>query len=338
MNKYIKEYLLQHQKVQVNNLGLFEIAYKSAEIHPVLHTVSVPGKYVVFSENSIANATEFLHFIALKEHITLDKADERIAEWVKNVKDTINQKKEYPLDTLGKFFINAMGKIEFTPCLDEDISPESFGLEEFTMSVKSLPKSNQQETVDSSQEFVAIYPETEDNVVKKPKRRRDILLVFLFLALGIVLAAGIICYLYPEEVKTYTQKLPLFNKEQTQRADENQPASTSNNAEETSQIEQTQQIDLQKDTIQKEVSKPEQAAKMEATVQTGDCYVVIGSFRSEKNAENFIQKYQKEYPTIVNLGKGQTSGLYMIGIGPYIRAEAESQVKGGKSGWWILKK
>ena len=322
MEEYIKEYLLQHPKVQVNNFGFFEIIYKSAEIHPILHTVTVPGKYVIFSENLVANAKELTNFIASKKHITLEKADEYIAQWVKNVKDTINQKKEYPLATLGKFSINAMEKIEFISSLDTDISPESFGMEEFTIPVKSAAKTSQQKSVESPSEV-------ENNIPKKPKRRRDKLLILLFLILGIVLAAGIISYLYPEEVKTYTKKIPyLFKKEQTQNIDENQPIPALEDVQEDDiQAETTQQNDLQENTI-----------KNETPISTGNYYVIIGSFRSEENAQNFVNQQQKEYPNVVNLGKGQTSDLYIIGIGPYTKSEAEIQKQNGKSGWWVLKK
>jgi len=339
MDEYIKEYLLQHQKVQVNNFGLFEIAYKSAEIHPILHTATVPGNYVVFSENLVTDAKELSDFVASKEQITVGKADERIAEWIENVKDTINQKKEYPLTTMGKFIVNAMGKIEFISLLDTDISPESFGLEDFTMSVKSAPKVNQQKSVPSSQETADSSPKTENNTVQKPKRRRDILLIFLFLTLFIVLAAGVICYLYPEEIKTYLQKLPLFNKEQTQITEAAKPAPVLEDIEENdTPIEPSQQIDLQENTI-KEDPKPEPITKTETTtVQTGNYYVIIGSFRSESNAQNFVNQQQKEYSNVVNLGKGQSSGLYMIGIGPYTKSDAETQIQNGKSGWWVLKK
>jgi nucleoid DNA-binding protein len=325
MEKYIKEYLLLHQKLQVNNFGFFEISYKSAEIHPILHTATVPGKYVVFSENLVTNTKELTNFIALKEQVSIEKADEQIAEWVKNVKEIISQKKEYPLTTLGKFITNAMGKIEFIPSLDTDISPESFGMEEFTIPVKSSPKINQQEPVD--------YQEMENNIPKKPKCKPNNLLIFLFLTLGIVLAAGIICYLYPEEVNAYTKKIPyLFKKEQKQIIEENQSIPALEDEEdENIQIEFIQQIDLQENTIKE---KPKQAMP----VLIENYYVVIGSFRSEENAQNFVNQQQKEFSNVVNLGKGKTSDLYMIGIGPYTKTDAETQIRNGKPGWWMLKK
>jgi len=337
MDKYIKEYLLQHQKLWVNNFGFFEVVYKSAEIHPVLHTVTVPGNYVVFSENMVTDTKEFSDFVASKECITVENANERIAEWVKNVKDTISLKKEYSLSTIGKFIANAMEKIEFISSLDMDISPESFGMEEFTIPIKSTPKINLQESVSTSQKIVDSLPKIKNNNLQKSKYKSNILLIFLLSILCIVLAAGIICYLYPEEVKTYTKKLPILKKEQKQITEENQPAKTLENMEENYPIEQTQQINLQENII-KEEPKPELVTQVQTIVSTENYYVIIGSFRSESNAQNFVNQKQKEYSNVVNLGKGQSSGLYVIGIGPYTKIDAETQLRNGESGWWILKK
>ena len=336
MDKYIKEYLLTHEKVQINGFGRFEIVYKSAEIHPVLHTVTVPGKYVVFSENTAADATELTNFIASKEQLSVEETNNRISEWVETVKDTINQKKEYLL-AFGKFLINAMGKIEFIPSLDADISPESFGLEAFTMPVKSAPKSNQaqEEIVDASSEEKNTIPQTQ----KKPKRRRDILLVFLLLVLAIVLAAGIICYLYPQDVKKHTQELfSLFKKEQKQPAEDTKTTIFEDNTEENIQIQPTERDDLQENTAIEPEPEPEPIIKEETPIPTENYYVVIGSFRSETNAQNFIAQKQKDYPNIVNLGKGQNTGLHTIGIGPYTKEDAEKQIRNGLKGWWLVRK
>jgi len=361
MDKYIKEYLLQYGKVQVNDFGLFETAYKSAQIHPVLHTVTVPGKYVVFSENMVADAKELSNFIAQKEQITIENANNRIAEWVKNVKDTINLKKEYLLP-FGKFLINAMGKIEFISSLDADISPESFGLEEFTASVKSTPKVQkpveikpiepikkpvmpQQEPFVSSPSPAEDLQKAEDDVQKKPKRKRNGLLMFLFSMLFIVLGLGVFCFLYPETVKTYTDKLQSFTfkdkqKQTTKEVEEKVPIVEDMVTEEVDfQAETTHPEQPQEDIIKEEKPKSEPITKEAAIVQTVGYYVIIGSFGQEKNAQNFLNQKQNEYPNIVNLGKGQSSGLYLIGLGPYTtKEEAESKRKEIHNSWIFVKK
>ena len=354
MDKYIKKYLLAHQKVQVNGLGLFEIVYKSAQIQPVLHTVSIPGNYVVFSENTVTDTTELSHFVASQEHITVEEATNRILQFVENVKDTINQKKEYPL-SFGTFLINAMGKMEFISSLDTDISPESFGLEDFTVAVKSAVKTNQQKKVETLQESdKSAKSETVKTLVEleeleelekteekpKPKRKRIGLLTFLFSVLFILLGLGIFCFLYPETVKDYTNKLQsfLFKSEEEQPEKKIEDVSTVNEVEDDEVL--TQQTEFQEDTIKEEPKsepKSEPTTPKETLISTGNYYVIIGSFRSENNAQNFLNQKQNEFPNIVNLGKG-SSDLYMIGIGPYSQEDAKNKQKEMPTTWVFVKK
>ena len=369
MDKYIKEYLLQHKKVQVNGLGVFETVYKSAVIHPVLHTVTIPGKYVEFTENSIANTAELTHFIASKEQISDEETTNRIAEWVKNVKDTINLKKEYVLP-FGKFLINAMGKMEFIPSLDADISPESFGLEEFTVSVKSTPKPavpqkpiatfSQKPITTPPQEPVAVAPKPTDfsqkteNITQKepekqdkpqkPKRKRSGLLIFLFSILFIVLGLGVYCFLYPETVKTCTEKLESFIFKDKQKQNPTETPKETPSLDDTEiegvdfQEDTTRPEQPQEDIIKIEEPKPEPIQEEKTVISTGNYYVIIGSFRREANARDFCAKQQSEHPNIINLGKGQNTDLYLIGFGAYTKEDANAQLRNGKSGWWVLKK
>jgi nucleoid DNA-binding protein/cell division septation protein DedD len=391
MDKHIKEYLLQHEKIQVNNLGVFKIVYKSAEIHPILHTFTIPGRYVVFSENSIADTNKLAIFITSKENISIDIANQRILEWVNMIKQTIASKKEYSLSSLGKFFINAMGKIEFTPLLDIDISPESFGLEEFTIPFSSETKIRKKENGNTDQKEIekptltekienkqqdAVHvneetqettgtvnenielPDNEDNeeneedLLEEPidgfddkhrlrrKPGHTLLLVILFLLLCTSIGIGITYFLYPETVETYAEQLHLITC--PQKEDTKQVV--------VSESEQKKETETVKTKSTKEEFLPSGGQAEENTttatssveekqniIPAGNYYIVLGSFQSIENAQTFLKNLQEEYSNAVDLGKGQTSGLYLIAIGPYTKIEAENQIRNGVKGW-ILKK
>ena len=366
MNKYIKEYLLGHNKLQVNNFGIFELIYKSAEIHPILHTVTAPGRYVVFRENTVNDTTELSDFVASKENITIEQANEFINQWVKEIKDTIALKKDYQLGSLGKFFSNAMGRMEFVPSLDTDISTESFGLEEFTIPVKSpvrikeekrvevpiilKPDNSPEKKEEKTEEIKEEKPKQEikvqeDNSLenietdkeKKPKRGRIAFLIILFLLLFMALGIGIAYFIYPETVKPYMEKLHLLKSEQKNDTKEfPQDNDEDNFISENENNTPEQSTDLQENKTEDTVLP---AKKEENIVKTGNFYIIIGSFQQETNAENFLIAKQKEYNNVLNLGKGQNSELYMVGLGPYnTKEEAENQIRNGKAGWWIYKK
>ncbi len=389
MDEYIKEYLLQHEKVQVDNFGIFEIVYKPAQIHPILHTFTVPGRYVVFSENSIACTNEFSNFVALKESITTNQADDRVQEWVKTIKDTISSKKEYQLSSLGKFFLNAMGRIEFVPSLDSDISPESYGLEDFAASLPSKKEVNPEKNIDLPKNVVEenSIPEKEtvqkqdishneemseqsntnerqstdepqeeeepaiNKNTKKRKPGRIALLIVLFLLLFGALGIGITYFMCPEVVMTYTERLQLFKDGLTKKPKEDQQISKQNNIAGDSLENEGYDYISVPDQVSKDIikaqelksepissKKEEVVTKKAETTQMEGYYVIIGSFQESANAQAFLDKSRKEYPNVVDLGKGRNSTLFMIGIGPYkTKAEAEEQIQRGLKGW-VLKK
>ena len=232
MEKYIKEYLLKYSRLQVSDFGILEIVYKASYIHPILHTFSVPGKYVVFSENK-QHDDDFAFFVARKERFTVEEAQKFIENWVQEIRKTINgEKKQYPLSTLGSFFINAMGRIEFAAVLDTDISPQSYGLEEFKV---KIPTSSLEKPIEQSKEVKPVIlppkekpiPPVIEPIVEKeapaiveneieeeiqeeerpPKKKKRIgWWIFLLLLLACGIFMGVIYVAFPTTFCVYKDK------------------------------------------------------------------------------------------------------------------------------------
>ena len=64
----------------------------------------------------------------------------------------------------------------------------------------------------------------------------------------------------------------------------------------------------------------------------------MGSFQDEENANNYLKEKRSEYTNVVNLGKGRTSNLILIGIGPYSKEEAQQMITNQKIKGWLLQK
>ena len=227
MDKIIKEYLLQNKKLTITNFGVFEVVYKPSEIHPILHTFTAPGKYVIFKENVTVSSDELLDFIILREDLTKEDAAIRIDQWIEQIKATTASKEEFILSSLGSFTLNAMGKIEFASLLDADISPESFGLENFTAEVPTAKKETKQEILVEKEIFQQGTPVTEpeeketDNSTKdepvmdenkpaKKKKRRPVLVTFIVLLALIfsgALAIGVTYYFYPQTLQNHCEQI-----------------------------------------------------------------------------------------------------------------------------------
>ena len=71
------------------------------------------------------------------------------------------------------------------------------------------------------------------------------------------------------------------------------------------------------------------------------CYVIIGGFSKNSNADNLVLKLQSQYPEMKNLGLNEKGTLYMVGAGPYTEQEAENQkeiLSATYNDCWILTK
>lgn len=84
------------------------------------------------------------------------------------------------------------------------------------------------------------------------------------------------------------------------------------------------------------VQKP--ATTTAAKPVTGAYYIILGSFQSEANAEAYLKDMNSKYGNAHNLGTGKSSGLYMIGIGPYTQEEASQKMANEGIKGWMLKK
>jgi nucleoid DNA-binding protein/cell division septation protein DedD len=373
MEEYIRKYLLEHEKSIINGFGVFEIVYKSAEIHPVLHTFTAPGKYVVFSENPLADSNDLAKWISVNTNTTQEQAADDITKWVKKVKDTLSYKKEYTLSALGKFVTNAMGKIEFISLQDETISPETFGLENFTV---TLPTSKQTASTvqneDKKEDEKTISPVAEKSIAenkqeespdeeddddiseelidgfspvntRKYKPKRILALFVLFLLLCCVLGIGITYILYPEAMESYVEHVHLLSFMQKKDGQKQQQLDTVATKHAISQENRSSEDSpILEGAVTETISASEQPStvaidKSQNETQQTNYYIVLGSFQSKDNAQAYLQKKRTEYKNAVDLGQGQYSNLYMIGIGPLTKSEAELQLQQGINGWLFKK-
>ncbi len=338
MNKIIKAYLLQHSKLVINGLGIFEIMYKSADIHPILHTFTAPGKYTVFTHDEKVNSDEFISYLSEKQNITKSEAVNKIKEWELDLKNSMKTEKTYSLGTLGTFSLDAIGNLIFIPSLDTDISPESYGLDDFTFPPSTVNKKEDTEVVNT--EEVKHTPSTNKRRGKGAVVWYAFLIVFLVAIVGI----GIYAALYTQEfivikdkaVSEICQRFTSNDKETLAI----EPVKDTIPADEAIVEENIEKVPSQTNSVEENQNFPieEVTVTTNTVAASGNTYIVLGSFKSEENAKTFLQQKQNEYPNALQLGQGNKSGLWMVGIGPYEKEEAQRFLKENKINGWILRK
>ncbi|MDD4210047.1 MAG: SPOR domain-containing protein [Bacteroidales bacterium] len=339
MDSIIKEYLLKYKKVLINGLGYFEVIYKSAEIHPILHSFDPPGNYVSFSMNEKEFSDEFTKYLADKNKIEFSQAEKSIKEWVNQLKEVMKNHKTYTLGSLGSFSFDAVGKMVFVPSLDADISPESYGLESFIFPPSGITQKEESNEIATPKKY---------RVNQKKSRVQVFLSVILILVLLGVIITGIYAVVYPKQFidkkeEVFMQISQWFTSDiiydSVVVTDESEFVI---HPKEESYFEKTTTYIC--DTIYtshiSEIDVDTQAeVEIESSVSlSGNEYIVLGSFQNQENAMAFLEKIKNQYPDAIELGKGKTSGLWMIGIGPYDHSYAQQLLKEKNINGWILKK
>jgi hypothetical protein len=147
MEAYISDLLYRHDCVIVPELGGFITNYRSAQIHPVSHTLRPPSKSISFNVQLQTNDGLLANYISACESISFATAQTKIEHFVKSIQNDLEHKKEAKLAKVGVLSRDINGKISFEPDNTLNYLLDSFGLDTVqspaiirTSKVVNLPK------------------------------------------------------------------------------------------------------------------------------------------------------------------------------------------------------
>ncbi len=125
--KYISDLLYRYDCVIVPNFGGFVTNEVSANVNQHTHTFYPPSKQLTFNHNLKSNDGLLASYISSSENISYSKALDYIQLEVKTW-NSILEKEELELDSIGSFSLNAEGNYVFEPTLKVNYLTSSFGL------------------------------------------------------------------------------------------------------------------------------------------------------------------------------------------------------------------
>ena len=125
---YISELVGNHDCVIIPGLGAFIAQPTSADIHPITHKFTAPGRTLGFNAQIKVNDGLLASEISINEGINFQEANTLIDEFVKNISTSLSLYKHYNFSGIGRFFYNIEGKLEFEPDYLVNFSSDSFGL------------------------------------------------------------------------------------------------------------------------------------------------------------------------------------------------------------------
>jgi hypothetical protein len=130
--QYISELLYQHDCVVVPGFGGFIANPVSASVHPVSHSFSPPRKEILFNSSLTTNDGILAHYIAGRENISYERALHEIYNYVKEIKETLNDQKQIGITKVGTIYLDDQQNYNFRPEKETNYMLSSFGLSGFT--------------------------------------------------------------------------------------------------------------------------------------------------------------------------------------------------------------
>lgn len=127
---YLRQVLQENDEVVLQDVGVFQASYASAEINPNTHLFLPPNKSIHFTTKLKASNLVLENFISQKESISLEEAQELVKAFVRQLKANLDIDRSFLLEDLGELVLQVGGEIEFKQNKQTIILDESFGLPE----------------------------------------------------------------------------------------------------------------------------------------------------------------------------------------------------------------
>ncbi|WP_018342107.1 SPOR domain-containing protein [Cytophaga aurantiaca] len=351
IEKYIAELVGNHDCVIVPGLGAFVALATSADIHPITHKFTAPGRTLSFNAQIKVNDGLLAAEISRKEGISFQEATAMIDEYVKQFNTSLSVFKHYNCNGIGRFFYNVGGKLEFEPDFTINFSSDSFGLTDFIF--KPIDR-NTFDMTTSPNHRKAKEVSSKEKSEEGAKSKTTVLAKVLFILMPLVVligAAGVVVYNQQSDVSLGGINIfgSLGSKKEIAVVDSIATIAVVDSVAEVSNEEVMPAVDTVVAEVTPEVieaapvkevkhKKPATVAASEATA--GKYYIIVGAFKNESNADNLYSKLQTENKAAAKLPL-DAAGFYKVAVGSFESLEAANaeltNLQGTYSGIWVKK-
>lgn len=284
---YIRELVLLNECVILPSFGGFETNYTAAKYDTFKRQMLPPTKHIQFRQDYIKGGGVLEGHLCKRRKISNDQAVQEIEEYVTSLKRQLEKDNEVLIAGVGLFAKGFGGMLNFTPFEEENYLVDSFGLE-------ALP-----------------YEQKEVNTENKPTqefkmRARNNTLQFVIIGFAVISALLIVTVFISSKFDLY-----LFNVGDKHATDDliiigNQHAADTNYR----RIDNT----LTESTDLKTALYYAEESTEDVSVDPILYYLVAGSFKTSKNAENTQKELVEDgyMPSII-----ENQGFFRVTIGSY---------------------
>ena len=290
--------LTRREGLVIPGLGSLTSAFQPASIRPDQKVIQPPRKKLRLDTKVQTDADEVLASeLATRQNISMEKAREQIQKYVDEIHNRLNTKGRYEIEGIGVLEKKLAGTIQ----LKEAATPESdLGFEALT-----------------AEPFELEPPQSPPPAVGKRSRKKatiwfSLLAVFLLLVGYAGWYTGFYDYVIRKwKQKQQTAQMPPQKKEGNRKETAKKKDAGQKAADTTGQ-------DSQVDQVLDRMTDKKQALMYKEQKDTTDYYIVAGSFRKMKNAQEYCRQLeQKGYATSIL----EKNGLYRITVQSFDKKE-----------------
>tara|TARA_B100000963_G_scaffold321464_1_gene304786 strand:+ start:1120 stop:2127 length:1008 start_codon:yes stop_codon:yes gene_type:complete len=335
METYISDLLYRHDCVIIPGLGGIITNYRSAQIHPVSHTLRPPSKSIRFNVNLQEDDGLLSNYVSSCESISFASAQSKIERFVFSIQNDLEHKKEARLPKIGVLSVDINGIISFEPDLKVNYLPDAFGLE----AIQSPAILRKSKRIDVSKQ---IYQGAKSIQAQKTSFNWKVAAVLIPL-IGLCTYVSFQQEALSDKYANYAYLNPFKEK----------PAAvyiprTMEVKEKTIELKETKITTTPKTVVETVKANTEVKAKktipapsVKTTLVSKSFHLVAGCFSSKLNANNLVAKLKTEGFEASVIGQNE-NGLFRVAFQSYVNRElAVSEMKklkdSGKS-TWLLKK
>ena len=335
METYISDLLYRHDCVIIPGLGGIITNYRSAQIHPVSHTLRPPSKSIRFNVNLQEDDGLLANYVSSCESISFASAQSKIERFVFSIQNDLEHKKEARLPKIGVLSVDINGIISFEPDLKVNYLPDAFGLE----AIQSPAILRKSKGIDVSKQ---IYQGAKSIQAQKTSFNWKVAAVLIPL-IGLSTYVSFQQEALSDKYANYAYLNPFKEK----------PAAvyvprTMEVKEKTIELKETKITTTPKTVVETVKANTEVKAKktipapsVKTTLVSKPFHLVAGCFSSKLNANNLVAQLKTEGFEASVIGQNE-NGLFRVAFQSYVSRElAVSEMKklkdSGKS-TWLLKK
>ena len=334
METYISDLLYRHDCVIIPGLGGIITNYRSAQIHPVSHTLRPPSKSIRFNVNLQEDDGLLANYVSSCESISFASAQIKIERFVSSIQNDLQHKKEARLPKIGVLSVDINGIISFEPDLKVNYLPDAFGLE----AIQSPAILRKSKGIDLSKQIYQGAKSIEARKTSFNWKVAAVLIPLIGLSTYVSFQQEAIgdkfanyAYLNPFKEKPAAVYVPrtMEIKEKTIELKETKITTTPKTV-----------LETVKANTEVKAKKTIPAPSVKTTIVSKSFHLVAGCFSSKLNANNLVAKLKKEGFEASVIGQNE-NGLFRVAFQSCVSRElAVSEMKklkdSGKSTWLLI--